>query len=353
MAKVTFAAITDIHYGPDTGAKYGSKAPGLLDVFAKAAMEYQPDFIADLGDDITAFNHDDAVKNLQSVKDVFNRMAAPMYNVVGNHNIIYLTREENAQIMGNPGTSYSRDIKGYHFVFWNPPMGTTGSGLHMSKEEMDWLRDDLAATDKPTVVFSHVPLDNDAKDNKSGRAASKSDNLYFFYPEGEQIRKIMEDSGKVILAMAGHRHTNRVRDINGIHYITQQSLVQAHEKHYRKPHRAWSVVELDDDKITVKLKGRAPMRLQGALLKKFTLIPHTSPDYVPPPPPAPKAAKADKEGSAPIVVPDELLPKPDSPAAQESVPPVTDGVPPATTEATESLPENQPVAPPAPEPPRL
>jgi 3',5'-cyclic-AMP phosphodiesterase len=346
MAKVRFAVITDIHYGPDAGAKYGSKAGGLLDVFTKAAAGYDLDFVADMGDRVTAHDHDEAKQNMQSVKDYFNRLAVPTYNVVGNHDLLHLTREENEQIMGNPGTSYSRDVKDYHFVFWNPPLDLGNSGLHMSKDEMDWLRNDLASTDRPTVIFSHVPLDNDAADNKSGHAASGSDRLYFFYPEGEAIRKIMEDSGKVILAMAGHRHTNRAREMNGIHYVTQQSLVQAWDKHYRKPHRAWSVVEIDDDAITVRLKGRAPMRLQGAMLKKFTLVPRTSPNYKPPEPDA-------AEGSAPIMAPDELLPKPDGPVAQESALPVADAAPSAETESAGSLPENQPAAPAAPEPPRL
>jgi 3',5'-cyclic-AMP phosphodiesterase len=326
LSKVRFATLTDVHYGPDAGAKYGSKADGLLDVFAKAAADYNFDLVVDIGDRVTAHDHDEAAANMRSVKDKYNKVAAPLEGVNGNHDLLHLTPGENAEIMGFPGTSHSRDVNGYHFVFWNPPMDLSSSGLHMSQEELDWLENDLAATDKPTIVFSHVPLDNDAADNKSGRAASKSDRLYFFYPEAPKVRDIMEQSGKVILAMAGHRHTNRYREMNGIHYITQQSLVQAYDKHYRKPHRAWSIIDIDDDEITVRLKGRAPMRLQGAMLKKFSLVPRTSPEYTPRRMPdsapegmdtallahnddMPSTKPPSAEGSDPIVVPENLLPK--------------------------------------------
>lgn len=329
MDKVRFAVVTDIHYGPDAGAKYGTKADGLMDVFAKAANRHNLDLVVDNGDRITAHNHDEALENMRSIKKKYNQVAAPLDGVNGNHDLLYLTPEENEKEMGFSGKSHSRDVKGVHFVFWNPPLDLAHNGLHMSQEELDWLEQDLASTDKPTIVFSHVPLDNDEADNKSGRAASKSDRLYFFYPEGPKVREIMEKSGKVIMAMAGHRHTNRYREINGIHYLTQQSLVQAYEKHYRKPHRAWSVIEVDEDSITVKLKGRAPMRLQGSMTKKFTLVPRTSPDFVPkqlpdsapegmdawmPPDddmPATTAAKP-TDGSAPIIVPESILPKPEA-----------------------------------------
>ncbi len=337
MDKVRFAVITDIHYGPDAGSKYGSKAASLLNVFTKAAAGYDLDCIVDMGDRVTAHDHDEAVKNMQDVKAQFNKVAVPTYSVIGNHDLLHMTREENAQIMGNPGTSYSRDVKGYHFVFFNPPLDLAHNGLHMSQEELDWLEKDLASTDKPTIVFSHVPLDNDESDNKSGRAASKSDRLYFFYPEGPQVREIMEKSGKVIMAMAGHRHTNRYREINGIHYITQQSLVQAYEKHYRKPHRAWTIIDIEDDEILVRLKGRAPMRLQGSMTKKFTLVPRTSPKFVPKqlPDSAPegmdawvpnddeiptRGAAKPAEGSAPIIVPEKILPAPE---AETKAPEVT------------------------------
>src|SRR4051812_18944550 len=119
MGKVRFAVITDIHLGPDTRAKLGTKAKGLLKVFARAAAKYKPDFLVDMGDRVTANDAAEARANMTTVTKIFNRIAAPVYNLIGNHDIARLTREENEQIMSNPGTSYSRDIKGYHFVFWN------------------------------------------------------------------------------------------------------------------------------------------------------------------------------------------------------------------------------------------
>ena len=57
--------------------------------------------------------------------------------------------------------SHSRDVQGYHLVFWNSAVqpGTEG-GFHLVPEDLRWLEANLAATALPTIIFSHLPLDN-------------------------------------------------------------------------------------------------------------------------------------------------------------------------------------------------
>ncbi len=56
--------------------------------------------------------------------------------------------------------------------------------------------------------------------------------------------------------MSGHIHANRQREINGITYICQQSWAHEYRKPYRVLSRTWSLLETDDDKITVTLRGK-------------------------------------------------------------------------------------------------
>jgi Icc protein len=285
VGKLRLAVITDIHWGPDSGARLGSKAPKLMEAFIKAINKYKnkPDGVVDMGDRLTSRRHDDALQSLKGLKDCFNRIAAPVYHLTGNHDVRHLSRAENEAITGSPGASYSKDINGYHLIFWNPSVSLAGKdGMHIEQADMDWLRADLAAADKPAIVFSHVPLDNTGHDDLDPEALK--DNPWitkdtpraaiegrFFYGEGPEARKLMEESGKVILCMAGHAHRNRYQNINGIHYITQQSLTQTYQKKYRVPTHAWSMVDFEDGKITVRLKGHAPMRIQGRMLRTYTL----------------------------------------------------------------------------------
>lgn len=269
MAKLRLAVVTDIHYGPDIGNKMGTAAPRLLDRFTAAVNKYNPDCVVDMGDRFSCRNPDTDIANLRKVKEHFNAVAAPVHHVIGNHDVRFITRADNEDITGSPATSYSRDYNGYHLTFWNPNVRIgTNDGLVLSAEDIEWLRNDLASTDKPVILFSHVPLDNDPQDyDDEVREYTNGIAGRFYYKQGQVVRQMLEECGKVILCMAGHRHTKRHRDINGIHYITQQSLTSAYSK--RSAYGAFSFVEIDDAKIDIRMQGRDR--------KGFVLTPNPQP----------------------------------------------------------------------------
>lgn len=250
MAKLRAAVITDIHYGFDTKDKLGSKAPKLMKQFVKAVNKYAPDCVIDLGDRVSARDEQSDRKFMKELKKHFNKVAAPVYSVIGNHDLKHVGREGNEKIMGNPSDSYSEEIGGVHLVFWNPKVIIDDDGIDISEEDFQWLRENLASTDKKAVLFSHVPLDN-----LNGEETDRH-TRYFFWTQGEKIREILEEAGNVVLCMHGHRHRNRHREINGIHYVTQQSFTNQWKEKYRVPARAYSYLEIDDDKITIKLQGK-------------------------------------------------------------------------------------------------
>lgn len=251
--KIKIGIITDIHYGFNIRAKLGAKAPKLMQAFEKAVALYKPDFIVDMADRISGKDPVSDRENMVALKAHFNRMAAPTHHLHGNHDLRYLSRAENEEITGSPGHSWSKDQGGFHFIFWNPEIKYDPKGLHVSDSDLLWLKNDLASTDRPTIVFSHIPIDHEDKPQPNPHEKIA---VRFHYADSQNIREILENSGHVKLCMSGHVHRNHHSQINNIHYISQQSLTQMHQKHYRVPARAWSWLEIDDDHITVKLQGR-------------------------------------------------------------------------------------------------
>jgi alkaline phosphatase len=254
---VYFAVVTDIHYGFDKGNKKGSRAPVLIDRFIKAANTNRVDFAVELGDRVIATTDAEADERYQQkLSDHFNALAAPLYSVDGNHDVWHRPRRPSRAVRHGDVT----------LLLWNPDLSLWKRqdkddptappairGLHASDEDIQWLKDALAAAETPCIVFSHIPLDNQPKDDVTALKRDRYPN-FSYYSQGAQIRKILEDSGKVRQCFHGHRHRNRHREINGIHYFTLQSLVQRNENtgHARG---AFYMVRIDENQIAVKGYG--------------------------------------------------------------------------------------------------
>lgn len=258
-----FVAVTDIHYGFDVGKKLGSRGPRLMEQFTKAVNKYMPDCVVDMGDRISCRNRDTDMGYLRQVKAHFNQVAAPTHHIIGNHDAKFMSRADNESITGSPGESYSHDYRGYHMVFWNPAVNINGAeGLRLTPADLQWLRDDLRkAQDKKVILFSHVPLDNEGGDyDEEVREYPGGIPGRFYYAQGSQVRKILEDSGNVILCMAGHRHVKRHKEINGIHYVTQAAMTGAW-RDTRRPSGTYAQVEIANDRIAIQWRGMDKSRL--------------------------------------------------------------------------------------------
>lgn len=188
--------------------------------FIQAAEEEGVDFIIELGD----FCRLDSAS--QVYRDLWNGFRGDKYHVIGNHDMDKYTPEEYVEGMGMPGRYYSFDKGDFHFIVMD------GNNLYDGKEyrhyakanyyvdpsmrafvdpeQLDWLRQDLAATDKKCVLFSHQSIE-------------------LFMNNGEAVRRVLEDENsrcgykKVVLAFSGHNHSNYTKEINGITYMQVNS----------------------------------------------------------------------------------------------------------------------------------
>jgi 3',5'-cyclic-AMP phosphodiesterase len=160
----TFVQISDSHLGFSREPNK-DVAGTLKQVVAKInALPEAPAFVLHTGD-VThlakAKEFDDAAEVLKGIK------AAKVFYVPGEHdfdgegNKLFLERYGK----GTKGLGwYSFDHKGVHFVglvnVSDPKSGSSGGLGALGKEQLEWLKKDLAdrKDSTPVVVFAHVPL---------------------------------------------------------------------------------------------------------------------------------------------------------------------------------------------------
>ena len=94
--------------------------------------------------------------------------------------------------------------------------------------QLDWLRQQLHANPFPSVVFVHQLLDGEGS---------------HYINNAVEVRKILEDSGKVLAVFQGHQHDGQYSLINGIHYYTLPAVVEG----AGQKSNAYAIVEIHRD----------------------------------------------------------------------------------------------------------
>ncbi len=216
--------VTDLHHAdkPSAGTRHYRETLGKL---AEAATQFAKDkvsFVVELGDLIDAA---DSVKTeqryLQTINREFSAISKDRHYVLGNHCVDTLTKAEFLDGVEQKQSYYSFDRGEFHFVVLDScfrkdgePYGRKNSkwnDANIPAAEVEWLQADLKATSKQTAVFAHQRLD------------VSNDHGVKNCPE---VRKIFEESGKVLAVFQGHSHQNDLKDIGGIHYCTLVAMVE-------------------------------------------------------------------------------------------------------------------------------
>ena len=250
-----FAIISDIHVGEESEHKgvirklsrYSLKF--LDDFIARMNTEVKPGFVVNLGDMINDVSYEADVKNLKLVLEALKRLTCPVFHLAGNHEQWTIEKKELESLIGGP-VHYSFDASAYHgIVLFSEAY--KGEDSTIGDEQKTWLQKELQNTHKKILVFVHHSLaDQDLTgnfwfDERPNRA---------LIGNREEIRKIMEESGKVVAVFNGHVHWNRMDVHNGIPYFNIQSLVENFNSD-GVPAECHAVVEIDDKGIDVDVVG--------------------------------------------------------------------------------------------------
>ncbi len=200
--KIRFGLIADVHQD------IMHDGEERLQAFMDESNSRELDFIVQLGDFCRPYDY-----NL-SFLNRFNQYKGAKHHVLGNHDTDGgFTREQAMEFWGMPARYYSYDTGGFHFIILDGndpnPKPWSGYNRYINSEQQQWLKEDLAKTNLPTIIFSHQTLENE-----DGGVANQ-----------EEVRAILEEAnkkaegGKVIACICGHHHTDYMTDINGIYYI--------------------------------------------------------------------------------------------------------------------------------------
>lgn len=162
-----------------------------------------------------------AVADLRYIEGVFDEVDAPRYHVMGNHDLDVFDKEQfvEATVMDKP--HYSFDHAGFHFVFLDANFSEVDDGAHydgngynfkdtwINPAQLEWLKEDLEETDLPTLVFSHQCLSATGVPYVNNAA---------------QVRRVLEQSGKVLAIFNGHAHRNDRMTVGDIPYFMMQAM---------------------------------------------------------------------------------------------------------------------------------
>ncbi|ERJ57218.1 metallophosphoesterase family protein [Sphingobacterium paucimobilis] len=213
--KLRIGVITDVHkdFFPD--------ADLYLQKFIDTAKQSNVDLIIQIGDFVYPHFKNDGFMQ------IWNSFEGPKYHVLGNHDMDTASKSDfltyvNQKQLGN---YYSFDSNGFHLVVMDTNYIKSG-GIYtdynaknytkhpaneigyVSKEQLDWLREDLRKTDKPCIIFSHQPFNGSAGNSKEVQEILKEEN---------------KKGKKIIAAFSGHLHKNWLIDIDEVSHIQVNS----------------------------------------------------------------------------------------------------------------------------------
>lgn len=206
--------ITDLHHGLEPTAQ------ARIDEFVASAISSRADGIVQLGD----FNF--ATPENAPCMKAWNEFRGDRFHVLGNHDMDKVTKQAAQDFWEMEQRYNSFDRSGFHFVVLDRnnlrtedgdvPYGESNYFAHpglrafADREQLEWLRGDLASTDLPVVVFVHQGL-------------GMEDDLPSTDPRAE-IETILRgaqraDAPGVVACFCGHHHLDRYREKDGIHYV--------------------------------------------------------------------------------------------------------------------------------------
>jgi len=222
--KVRVGLVTDMHYAdkPAGGTRHYRESLGKLATAAQQMHRDEPDLMVELGDLIDSADSLTVEKeHLQQIHREFSSLPGKKHYVLGNHCVHTLNKEEFLGGVGQKKSYYSFDYNGFHFIVLDSCFRNDGvpygrknfnwTDPNIPAAELEWLGADLQQAQGKTVVFAHQRLDV---------------SNHYGVKNAVQIRKIFEDSGKVLAVLQGHSHVNHYQEIAGIHYCVLAAMVE-------------------------------------------------------------------------------------------------------------------------------
>ncbi|MGE0320805.1 MAG: metallophosphoesterase [Polyangiaceae bacterium] len=192
------------------------------------------------------------------------RLPCPALHVAGNHDRIHLSDLQLRELWQVTGLEadqlyYSCDVGGVHLSVL-ATQETKDIDVRLPAEQLEWLEQDLKRTELATVVCVHHPLSDCVLEGN--RWFSQAPNICRI-AERKAFRKVIEASGKVLLAVNGHAHWNHFDLIAGIPYITLQSPIENLDADAPgRPAKTFGLLDIAPERALFRVFGEQPAHYQ-------------------------------------------------------------------------------------------
>ncbi|MCK6454502.1 MAG: metallophosphoesterase [Alphaproteobacteria bacterium] len=252
MTVTRIAIVTDIHHGKTSHSKKGHAALPLLEQFARFAAAQGADLVLELGDRISDEDPETDRRLQAEVKSALGAVAAPIFHINGNHDRDFLTVAENAAILGQSLGLETVDIGGWRLVLWRADsLIRRPGGFFLDDADVAWLAAVVAASDRPLLIASHVPVSGHSQvgnyyfENNAGHST---------YPGADRVRAVLRSATVPVAWIAGHVHWNTVTVVDGIPHFTLQSLTEGFTT-AGEPSGTFGLLELAADRVGFRAHG--------------------------------------------------------------------------------------------------
>jgi Icc protein len=263
---LTLALISDLHFGPE--ASFGGKLRKLTAQAAPLARAFvermnktvKPDLVVNLGDDIEDESPEADRARYGECQSILRGAEAELVNVAGNHDTIQLAESELRAIWGREGELYyALDRGGFHLVVLHT-RERKDHDVSVGEAQLAWLTADLAANRGPTIVLMHHSA---ADQDLTGNRWFEGSPHICLVRERRALRRLFEEHGDVRAVFNGHLHWNHLDVINGIPYVTLQSLIEnLDDDAPGRAAAAHAIVRASTKRIVVEVMGAERARYQ-------------------------------------------------------------------------------------------
>jgi alkaline phosphatase len=254
---IRFGVITDSHFADrvSKGTRFYRDSLPKLQQCITYLNTQNLDFLIHLGDfkdEAEKANEVTTLQFLKTYENEFSKFKGKRYHVLGNHDMDSISKEQFLRNIENTDIEsaksyYYYENKGMRFIVLDANFKEDGTPYHkgnfdwkdtnIPQSQLFWLKQVLAESKKPCMVFVHQMLD----DFEFGKYGIKN---------AKEVREILEKSKKVIAVFQGHKHQETYHHINGIHYYTFNAMVD----YKGLENNSFSVVTIKNN-LDIKIEG--------------------------------------------------------------------------------------------------
>ena len=269
---LTLGFVSDIHVGPPALfegklRKLSAQSLSLLAEVVEQMNLLGPDLLVNLGDDIEDESEQLDVQRLSAVMREFSQFRGEVIHVAGNHDTVHVDASSLARLWRLSGSASTPEVaplcyalhrKGFHLLVLHTHE-VKDERVYIDEAQFAWLAAELATSLEPKVVIMH----HSAADQvlRGNRWFEKAPHLCLV-AERKRLRELLKPHD-VRLVVNGHLHWNHLAVIDGVPYLTVQSLIENLEEDAPgRPARGHAIVTLSRKRTLVSVLGEEPARYQ-------------------------------------------------------------------------------------------